>query len=127
MHLWTTDNLDFHTPAPTPADETTLAEERRPRPSSRNGGAPDAWMTRPCEDALCSGGNVGQFRDEEAFSGLTLDGFTAPIIALGGGHIGMTRQALHGGDIGAGIQQVADVGPAQVVWTEAFHYLLIKH
>ncbi len=69
-------------------------------------------MTRPCEDALCSRGDVGQFRNEEALGGLALDGFTAPVITLGRRHVGMACQALHGGDIGTGIQQVTDVGPA---------------
>ena len=85
------------------------------------GGAPDAWVTLSLEDALCSRGDIGQFRDEEALGGLTLDGFTAPVITLGRGHVGMARQALHRRDIGAGIQQVTDGGPAQVVWAEAFH------
>ncbi len=68
-------------------------------------------MILPYADALCSR-DVGQFRNEEALGSLALDGFTTPIIALGGGHIGMACQALHGGDIGAGIQQVADQGLA---------------
>ncbi len=69
---------------------------------------------------LCSR-DLGQFRDEEALGGLTLDRFTTTIVPLGRGHIGMTRQALHSRDIGTGIQQVADIGPAQVVRAEAFH------
>ncbi len=65
-------------------------------------------MTLSPEDALCSHGDVGQFGNEEALRGLALDGFPAPIIALGRRHIRMPRQALHGRDVGAGIQQVAD-------------------
>ncbi len=61
-------------------------------------------MTLPYEDELCSHGDVGQFRDEETLGSLTLDGFTAPIIALGGA-------------IGAGIEEVAEVEPPWVVRT----------
>ena len=48
----------------------------------------------PSYDALCSGGDVGQFRNEEALGSLALDGLPATIIALGRGHVGMPRQAL---------------------------------
>lgn len=85
------------------------------------------WMAGPSSDALCSGCDVGQFRDEEAFSRLAFDGFTAPVIALGRGHSGMACQTLHGGDIRSGVQQVADVGPTQVVRAEAFPSLQLKH
>ena len=81
----------------------------------------------PSSDERCSRCDVGQFRNEEALGGLTLDGFTATIIALGRGHIGMTGQALHGGDIGASVQQVADIRPAQIVRAEAFYCLQMKH
>ena len=66
-------------------------------------------MPLPYEDELWSLCDIRQFRNEEALGSLALDSFTTPIIALGRGHIGMTRQALHGGDISARIQQVADV------------------
>ena len=85
--------------------------------------APAVSGARPCQ---CSRGDVRQFRNEEPLGGLALDGFTTAIIALGGGHVGMTRQALHGRDVGAGIQQVADGGPAQVVRAEAFPSLQMK-
>ncbi len=80
----------------------------------------------PTEGALCSRGDVGQFRNEEALGGLTLDGFTTTIVPLGRGHIRMTGQALDGGDIGAGIQQVADIRPASAVRTGAFHSLQVE-
>ena len=64
---------------------------------------------------MCSCGDIRQFRNEEALGSLTLDGFTATIIALGRGHVNVTGQPLHRRDVCAGIQQVADRGPAQVV------------
>ena len=69
-------------------------------------------MTRPCEDVLCSHGDVGQFRNEEALGSLALDGLTAPIIALGRGHIGMPSESLYRGDISTRIQQIADMRQA---------------
>ena len=84
-------------------------------------------MTLPPEDALCSRCDVGQFRNEEALGSLALDGFSSTVLALGGRHVGMTGQALHGRDIGAGVQQVADGGPAQVVRAEALPSLQMKH
>ena len=101
MSLWATDNLNSHIPLQTIAYEADTTGRERP------------------VNALCSRGDVGQFRNEEALGSLALDGFATPIIALGGGDIGMPRQSLHSGDIGAGIEQVADVGPTQVVWAEA--------
>lgn len=40
------------------------------------------WMSLPYGDALCSGGDIGQFRDDEALGSLALDGLPTPIIAL---------------------------------------------
>ncbi len=80
----------------------------------------------PSSDERCLHSDVGQFRDEEALGSLPLDAFTATIIALGRGHIGMPSQPLHGRDIGAGIQQVADIRPASAVRTGAFHSLQME-
>ena len=58
-----------------------------------------AWtreLSAPRLDEPGSRCDIGQFRNEEALGSLALHGFTTPIIALGGGHVGMTRQALHG-------------------------------
>ena len=71
-------------------------------------------------DEPCSGSDVRPFRHEEALGGLALDGFTAPIVALGGGHIGMASESLYCSDIGASIQQAADGGPAQVMRVKPF-------
>ena len=101
MRLWSTDNLDSHTPLPpaSEADDTsrehlvvdtlawlglTWASVLGSLPSPR-------WMTLPYGDALCSCGDVGQFRNEEALGGLALDGLPSTIIALGRRHVRMTR------------------------------------
>ncbi len=108
MSLWSTDNLNYHILLQPRAYEADTTGRDRP------------------VNALCSR-NVGQFRDEEALGSLALHSFSSTIIALCRGDVGMTRQTLHGGDIGARIQQVADIRPAQVVRAEAFDYLQMKH
>ena len=68
-----------------------------------------SWLGLPADahhTDLCSC-DVGQFRNEEVLGSLALDGFTPPIVALSRGHVGMTRQSLDGGDISAGVQQIA--------------------
>ncbi len=51
----------------------------------------------------------------QQFSGLLLAGFAAPVIGGCRRHIGVPGQLLHGGDVGAGVQQVRDEAAAQIV------------
>ena len=45
----------------------------------------------------------------------------APVVARGGGRVGMAHQALHDGQVGAGFEQVAGEGAPEVVKGERFH------
>jgi hypothetical protein len=50
---------------------------------------------------------------------LALFALAAAVIPLRRGHLGVPREALHRRDIGAGLQEVADVGAAEIVGRES--------
>src|SRR3954467_11912123 len=54
----------------------------------------------------------------EHFCRLALGGFATPIVAGGGGDVGVAGQALDGGDVGPGVEKVAYHGAAEVVGGE---------
>jgi len=51
----------------------------------------------------------------EEFGGFFLDTLSAPIVAGGGLDVGMPGHLLHGGDVRAGIEQISDERPPQIV------------
>ncbi len=54
----------------------------------------------------------------EALGGLLFGGFAAAVVGGGGVGIGVAGEALDSADVGAGVEQVADVGAAEVVGAE---------
>ena len=54
-------------------------------------------------------------REDETLRRLALGGFTAAVVAGGGDGVGVASQLLHGEDVGPGLEQGGDKGPAQVV------------
>ena len=51
----------------------------------------------------------------EALGGLVFGGFAAAVVGGGGVGVGVASEALDGADVGAGVEQVADVGAAEIV------------
>ena len=74
-----------------------------------------------CCGAVCQEQRRGDIGDVQQLGGLALGFFRSPVIALGGGHVGVSGELLHAGNIGAGVEQLADEGAAQVMGREARH------
>ncbi len=73
---WPTDNLNSHILLQPIAYEADTTGRERP------------------VNALCSRGDVGQFRNEEALGGLALHRFASTVIALGSGDVRMAHCSL---------------------------------
>jgi hypothetical protein len=56
----------------------------------------------------------------ELADGLLFSTFAAAVIASGGVGVGVPHELLHGGNVGAGVEQIASEGTTEVVRTEGF-------
>src|ERR1700733_1901360 len=66
-------------------------------------------------------GPGGEVWHMQQMHGGALGLLAAAVIARGGLHGGVSREALHGGQVSPCREQVADEGPPEVVWREVLH------